>query len=66
MEIGKLAKDYAKMELEIQVCKSNAGYYIGTMYNGEPISRESEHYYTTPVSAQFALTHKTWTQRPHP
>ena len=66
MEIGKLAKDYAKMELEIQVNKSARGYYIGTMYNGEPISRESESYYATETSAEFALKHSTWTQRSHP
>ena len=44
---------------ELQVCRSNAGYYIGTMYNNpegfqEPGSRDS-HYFTTKLEAENYL-----------
>lgn len=66
MEIGKLAKKYCNKELELMVYKSNAGWYIGTMYNGEPISRESESYYATKALAESALKNGTWTQKESP
>ena len=66
MEIGKLAKKYCNKELEIQVCKSFAGFYIGTMYNGEPISRESVQYYKTRKECETALKNGTWTQKECP
>lgn len=66
MEIGKLAKQYCKLELEVQVCKSANGYFIGTMHNGEPISRESESYYVTKEACQNALDNNTWTQKESP
>ncbi len=59
------SKQYCQLELEIQVCKSAHGYYIGTMYNGEPISRESE-YFETKEECQSALDNNTWTQKEHP
>lgn len=53
--------------MDVIVCKSAAGYYIGTLTEeGWPISRESESYYETKASAEFALKHSTWVQRTHP
>ena len=48
----------------LQVCKSHAGYYIGT-YNddGEPFTRESEEYWRKPDQAERALNGRLWTQR---
>ncbi len=66
MKIGKLAKKYCNLELELMIYKSNAGWYIGTMYNGEPISRESESYYATKKECQTALDNNTWTQKERP
>jgi len=65
MKIGKLAKKYCNLELELMIYKSNAGWYIGTKYNGEPISRESE-YYETKEECKDALDNNTWTQRDSP
>lgn len=39
---------------------------VVNLHQGEPISRESESYYATETSAEFALKHSTWTQRSHP
>lgn len=54
----------------LQVCKSAAGFYIGTMYNNpegwqEPGSRESE-YFATRGEAEEALKEESWDQRRHP
>jgi hypothetical protein len=38
----------------LQVCSSNAGYYLGTWCNCGPYSRESD-YYPTREAAQLAL-----------
>tara|TARA_R110000824_G_scaffold80900_1_gene203275 strand:+ start:280 stop:474 length:195 start_codon:yes stop_codon:yes gene_type:complete len=49
------------MTTELKVCKSNAGYYIGTEYYDEemgmyiPNSRDSEDYYATYLDAETAL-----------
>lgn len=41
--------------LELQVCHSGAGYYIGTICCCGPYSRESLHYYGTFEQAQGEL-----------
>ncbi len=51
--IGKTCKD-CNTELEAQVCMSNAGYYIGTMCDCGPYSRESE-YFSSREEAEEAL-----------
>lgn len=33
-----------KIELALQICRSNAGYYIGTYCQCGPYSRESDYY----------------------
>lgn len=44
------------VKLVLEVLKSPAGYYIGTMCNCGPYSRESD-YYKTGEEAKFALDH---------
>jgi hypothetical protein len=43
-----------KVRPQLRVCHSNAGYYIGTMCNCGPYSRESD-YYPTYVAADVAF-----------
>lgn len=59
---GELAKQHG-YNLELQVLKSNAGYYIGTMEDsGMPVSRESIEYFDTQTEAFSALRNNTFTQ----
>lgn len=66
------AFDFGKEEVEqdeeivgpIQVCRSNAGYYIGRMLlSGEPYSRISAEYFETVEEAKLALEYNSWTER---
>ena len=62
-------KDKARYS-DLMVLKSNAGYYIGTMYNNpmgfkEPGSRDSQ-YFAKREEAQQALDTNSWVQRMHP
>lgn len=66
MKVGQIALKWCKVSLPLMVCKSAAGFYIGTMQNGEPMSRESVEYYATREKAEYALANDTWTQRPNP
>ncbi|WP_180190207.1 hypothetical protein [Acinetobacter sp. YH01009] len=59
--LGKIALHYG-FELEVQVLKSGAGFYIGT-FDCEPVSRESIEYFETRDIAEEALKNNTWTQR---
>jgi hypothetical protein len=47
---------------ELQVCKSAAGYYIGTYCECGPYSRESC-YYGSEEDAEEELKNKTWVSR---
>jgi hypothetical protein len=50
---------------ELQVCKSQAGHYIGTLdANGGPYTRESQEYWVDRVQAEMALQDGRWTQKP--
>jgi len=56
---------------ELQVLRSAAGYYIGTVYHNpegfaEPGSRDSVSYYSSEETAQYELDHNTFKQRLHP
>lgn len=64
---GLLAQEIMGLELELQVLRSAAGWYIGT-FDAEdgPISRESWHYYATKAEAQAALDSGNWVQRYEP
>ena len=64
---GEIAERYGFGKMELKVCRSGAGYYIGTWDDREgPISRESVHYYATAEEAQKALEGDAWVQRDHP
>ena len=67
-QYGLLAKNGGFGDIEVQVCQSGAGYYIGPLdpRTGEPISRESSNYYPTYEVAKIALDKGTWIQRQNP
>ena len=49
---------------QLQVCKSQAGHYIGTLNaNGEPYTRESQEYWVDRAQAHQALRDGRWTQK---
>lgn len=64
--IGKLAKDYCGVHLPLEVLKSNAGWYIGTVGEFGPCSRESSEYFPNEADAQQALLTGEWTQKDRP
>jgi len=49
-------------KLPLEVLESNAGFYIGTWFDG-PYSRESHHYYPSFESAKKALDTGKWMPR---
>ena len=63
MQYGKRALAHLRLELPLQVLMSNAGFYIGTLDEEGPASRESVEYYPSRDRAQQALDNGTWTQR---
>lgn len=64
--VGELAKAAGKA-FSLQVCKSRAGYFIGTLdEDGLPYSRESAEYWSKSEQAESALVHGGWTQRREP
>lgn len=63
---GKLAQETGK-SFPLQICRSAAGYYIGTRNeDGLPYSRESHEYWRSAANAQTALERGQWTQKPNP
>jgi hypothetical protein len=64
--IGYLALIYAGTRLPLQVCRSAAGYYLGTVDDEGPVSRESVEYFPTPEAARQALASGRWQQRCFP
>lgn len=63
MQYGKLALAHLRLELPLQVLMSNAGFYIGTLDEEGPASRESVEYYQSRELGQQALDNGTWSQR---
>jgi hypothetical protein len=61
---GEIALVLTNSKLRLRVCRSAAGYFIGTFRSdlAVPISRESNEYYRTFDEAQTALEEGTWTQ----
>jgi len=59
-QFGKIAKA-SGYQLEIQVLRSAAGYYLGT-FDQMPRSRESAEYFPTKAKAEEALATGRWTQ----
>lgn len=48
----------------LEVCRSRAGYYLGTRDpEGLPFSRESVEYWPTAAAAEAARAASAWTQR---
>lgn len=68
--VGYLAKEFGGVRLELQVLKSAAGYYLGTLdEDGCPYSRESLEYWANSALAVAALNGvpgENWTQRATP
>lgn len=63
---GELARAAGKV-FPLEICKSRAGFFIGTRdEDGAPFSRESAEYWTQRDQAETALTHGHWTQRREP
>lgn len=63
---GKLAQACGQ-KLPLKVCRSQAGYYLGTQdEQGCPYSRESAEYWRTDKAASQALETGRWTQRQEP
>ena len=59
-----LASKFGKRELPLEVCKSAAGFYLGTTLEGQPFTRESAQYWPKREQAADALHSPTkWTQR---
>ncbi len=65
-QFGKLALEYCQVQLPLQVCRSAAGFYIGTFGESGPCSRESVQYWAKKEDAQSALDNGSWSQRSHP
>lgn len=66
VQFGLLALSIGQ-RLPLQVCRSAAGFYVGTLdRDGLPVSRESVEYWRKPAAAAQALRAGTWTQRPEP
>lgn len=63
---GKLAKEWCGVTLPLQVCSSGAGFYIGCMDEGGPVSRESAEYWETAEQAQASLDADNWIQKETP
>lgn len=67
-----ICANYLEEERKLQVLESAAGFYIGCETGvvegmpGEPLSRDSKHYYATYEDALQALVDRTWTQRLNP
>ena len=60
---GRLAFESEGKHFPLQVLRSNAGYYIGTIdEDGFPLSRESKEYFRKQAEADQALAKGIWTQ----
>lgn len=64
--IGQLALAYCDRRLPLQVLRSQAGHYIGTVSDNGPCSRESVEYWPKEAHALSALASGDWTQRDEP
>lgn len=60
---GMLAKEAGKC-FPLEVCRSFRGFYIGTLSDGLPYTRESQEYWKKQGQAEHALQQGTWTQKP--
>jgi hypothetical protein len=51
---GLLAVEFGQRLLPLEVCRSAAGFYLGTREDGTPFSRESEQYWSSRKKAERA------------
>ncbi len=66
VQFGALAQA-AGQQRELQVCKSAAGFYLGTFDDdGAPFTRESQEYWGRREKAEQALQSGKWTQKQQP
>ncbi|MCW5631919.1 MAG: hypothetical protein KIT17_01150 [Rubrivivax sp.] len=63
--MAQLASHALGRQATLEVCRSAAGFYLGTYVDHEPYSRESVEYWNTRKEAQDALVNGQWTQRQH-
>lgn len=63
---GYLARTYLNQRLPLTVLESAAGFYIGTVDESGPCSRESLEYYHTRQQAEYALEKNLFTQKEVP
>jgi hypothetical protein len=63
---GQLANRLLGVRLPLQVLLSGGGFYIGTIDEEGPVSRESCEYWPTQSLAESALHSGDWNQREHP
>lgn len=61
--MGHLAYRDLGLQLPVTVLKSGAGYYLGTIDEEGPVSRESAEYFITHNEAEQALLTGNWSQR---
>lgn len=61
-QCGRNAARYLKRQLPLEVLQSAAGFYIGTMDEQGPASRESQEYWRYQEQAQQALEQQEWSQ----
>jgi hypothetical protein len=60
---GHLAKKCFNVDLPLQVCASELGFYIGTVHPADgPYSRESNEYFPSREAAEHALDTGQWSQ----
>jgi hypothetical protein len=64
---GQLAREFGGQSLPLQVLRSAAGFYLGTLEDGMPYTRESVEYWPTQEQAEraMAIGEDGWTQRDH-
>lgn len=65
-QTGLMAKRLLGKDLELQVCYSAAGFYLGTYDQDVPCTRESVEYWRARELATRALESGQWTQRDRP
>jgi hypothetical protein len=68
-QYGWLAAKFEKRQLPLEVCKGPASwplrYYLGTLEDDAPVTRESQERWPTREKAERALMSGNWTQRLH-
>ena len=65
-QYGHLAMTFMQLQLPLQVLSALNGFYIGTMDENGPASRESVEYWPVKEHAQQAFENGKWTQRAQP